>query len=429
MSALTNDCFATGGEMMRLLDAIALIEAQLPAVTGTESVPLGEARRRILAEDIVAARDVPPADNAAVDGFAFYFDDLKPEGDSLLPVAGRVAAGRPLGHSPARGEAYRIFTGAPLPAADDGSGPDTVVMQEDCAVIGGLVRIPAGIARGANARKRSEDIATGETVLRRGRRLQPPDIGLAGSLGLATLPVRKKLRVAVFSTGDEVRDPKENEELPAGAIYDSNRHGLIALLQGLACEITDLGILPDDMKTIRDALGAAAPGHDVLITSGGVSTGEEDHMRAAVEALGSLHFWRVAIKPGRPIAFGRIASGGHDTVFIGLPGNPVAVMVTFLRLARVAILRLSGATATTPHLFRVAVDFAHKKKRERTEWIRVRLERDAEGGLVARKHPKDGSGILTSMTESDGLVELSDAVREVNPGDLADFLPFSEVMD
>lgn len=426
MRTLANDCFATGGELMRLVDALALIDSQLRPVNGTERAALREARHRILCEDIVAERDVPPADNAAVDGYAVYFDDLKPDAESLLPVAGRVAAGRPLGYSPARGEAYRIFTGAPIPVAEDGTGPDTVVMQEDCVLIGGLVRIPAGVTRGTNARKRGEDIETGETVLRRGRRLLPPDIGLAASLGLPSLAVYKKLRVAVFSTGDEIQDP--GGPLAAGSIYDSNRYGLIALLQGLACDITDLGILPDDVKTIREALAGAAQDHDLLVTSGGVSTGEEDHVRAAVEALGAIHFWRVAIKPGRPIAFGRIGSAPREAVFIGLPGNPVAVMVTFLRLARPAILRLAGATETAPHVFRVAADFSYKKKRERTEWIRARLSREADGRLVARKHPKDGSGILTSMTESDGLIELPDAVREVKAGDLVDFLPFSEVM-
>lgn len=427
MSALADDCFATGAEMMRLADAVGLIETQLGAVTGIEQVALTEARKRILAEDIVAARDVPPADNAAVDGYAVYFADLRPEGETLLPVGGRVAAGRPLDHSPAPGEAYRIFTGAPLPRADDGSGPDTVVMQEDCALIGGLLQVPAGAKRGANARKRGEDIEAGGIVLRREQRLRPPDIGLAASLGLSVLPVHKKLRVAVFSTGDELRLP--GEELSCGAIYDSNRYGLIALLQGLACEITDLGILRDDKRDIREALAAAAGTHDAIITSGGVSTGEEDHVRDAVEALGAIHFWRVAIKPGRPIAFGRITAGARQTAFIGLPGNPVAVMVTFLRLARPAILRLSGAGATAPTIFRVEAGFDFRKKRERTEWIRARLERQADGRLVAHKHPKDGSGILTSMTESDGVVEIGDAVHEVKAGEPVDFLPFSEVMD
>jgi molybdopterin molybdotransferase len=422
MGALRDDCFAAGDQLMRLREAIALVEALQP-VTGTERVALPQARNRILAEDVVAARDVPPGDNAAVDGFAVYFDDLKDDGETVLPVTGRIAAGHPLKGAPMRGHAYRIFTGAPLPRDAAGEGPDTVVMQEDCVVEGARVRIPEGGKRGANARQRGEDIASGETVLTKGRRLSPPDIGLAASIGLAELKVYKKLRTAVFSTGDELRDP--GEAIPEGAIYDSNRYGLIALLQGLACEVTDLGILRDDAKAIRAALADAARDHDLLLTSGGVSTGEEDHVRAAVEQLGALHFWRVAIKPGRPIAFGRI---GKDTVFLGLPGNPVAVMVTFLRLARPAILRLSGASDVSPRVFRVPADFAYKKKRDRFEWIRVKLVPGADGALVAQKHPKDGSGILTSMAESDGLVEIADEVKEVKKGDLVDFLPFSEVM-
>ena len=426
MGAIRDDCFAAGGELMRLKYAIELIETQLQPVTGTERVALADALHRILAEDVVAQCAVPPADNAAVDGFAVYFDDLKGDAETELAVAGRIAAGHPLGRPAKRGEAYRIFTGAPMPLDSRGSGPDSVAMQEDCTVIGGKVRIPAGVTQGTNRRKRGEDIALGDTVLSRGRRLSPPDIGLAASIGLSTLPVHKKLRVAVFSTGDEVRDP--GAALADGAIYDSNRYGLVALLQTLACDVTDLGILPDDREKIQNALGAAARNHDLLITSGGVSTGEEDHVRAAVESLGTIHFWRVAIKPGRPIAFGRIRAGGREAVFIGLPGNPVAVMVTFLRLARPAILRLSGAANVAPFVYRVPADFSYKKKRDRFEWIRARLVRDADGRFIAGKHPKDGSGILTSMTEADGLVEIADELHEVKPGDLVDFLPFSEVM-
>ena len=263
-------------------------------------------------------------------------------------------------------------------------------------------------------------------MLAKGKRLGPPDIGLAASLGLAELPVRTKLRVAVFSTGDELCEP--GGELAPGAIFDSNRYGVMALLETLACEVTDLGIFPDDAGKIRAALEAAARGHDLLITSGGVSTGEEDHVRDAVEALGTMHFWRLAIKPGRPIAFGRIEAGGHEAVVIGLPGNPVAVMVTFLRIARPAILRLSGAAETEPFVFRVPAGFAYKKKRERVEWLRARLVADGKGGFAAQRHPKEGSGILTSMAEADGLVELADAVREVRPGDLVDFLPFGGAM-
>jgi molybdopterin molybdotransferase len=426
MAQLSDDCFAFGGELMRTDRALEILESRLAPVTGTEAVPLAAALGRILAEDITAPRDVPPKDNAAVDGFAVAFDDLDPDGDTRLPVAGRIAAGHPLGRAPRRGEAYRIFTGAPMPEDEEGNGPDTVLMQEDCTLERDRVIIPPGIKRGANRRPRGEDIEEGAVVLRRGQRLRPQDIGVAASVGRTELMVHEPLRVAVFSTGDEVVDP--GQALPEGGIYDSNRYGLIALLAGLGCRVTDLGILPDRFEDIRAALAAAAPNHDAIITSGGISTGEEDHVRAAVEALGSLHFWRLSIKPGRPIAFGLIGrEGGGEAAFIGLPGNPVAVMVTFMRLARPALLKLAGGVDVAPLAFRVPADFAYRKRRDRREWIRARLVKDGAGHLVARRYPKDGSGILTSMVESDGLIELPEEVTELESGDLVDFLPFSEM--
>ncbi len=425
MAQLSDDCFAFGGELMSTERALEILDSRLSPVTGTERVALSAAPGRVLAEDVTAPRDVPPHDNAAVDGFAVYFDDLAPERETRLPVAGHIAAGHPLERAPRRGEAYRIFTGAPVPR-DDGDGPDTVFMQEDCRVQGDEVIVPAGIKRGANRRPRGEDIRAGDVVLRGGRRLRPQDIGLAASVGRTDLELYQPLRVAVFSTGDEVIEP--GQPLPEGCIYDSNRYGLIALLEGMGCRVTDLGILPDCLDDIHAAMAGASREHDLLVTSGGVSTGEQDHVRAAVEALGSIHFWRLAIKPGRPIAFGRIRREAGDAAFIGLPGNPVAVMVTFLRFARPAILRLSGCKDITPLTFRVPTDFDYKKKQNRREWIRARLVPDGAGRLVARKYPKAGSGILTSMVEADGLIEVGEGISEFKSGDLVDFLPFSEVM-
>jgi len=430
MKALHNDYFTArskpGGGSMRLDDALQRLERDLQPVAESERVSLHEAARRILADDIVAPRDVPSRDNSAVDGYAVCFDDLKPGGETVLPVAGRIAAGHELGEPAKRGDAYCIFTGAALPQGEAGTGPDTVSMQEDCLVTGNLVKFPAGLMRGANVRLRGEDIAEGTRVLVRGRRLLAPDIGIAASLGLASLPVYRKLRVALFSTGDELREP--GHSAGGAAIFDSNRHGIAALLQTLPCEVTDLGILPDDKKTIGAALGKAARDHDLILTSGGVSMGDEDHVRTAVESQGAIDFWKLAIKPGHPLAFGHVHATDHDAIFFGLPGNPVAVMVTFLRIVRPAILRLAGASPLAPLIFRVPADFAFTKKRQRVEWIRAQLLPDAAGRLVARKHPKDGSGILTAIAESDGLVELVESVRDVKPGDLVDFLPFSEVM-
>jgi molybdopterin molybdotransferase len=310
----------------------------------------------------------------------------------------------------------RIFTGAPMP-----EGLDTVLMQEDCTEADGTVTIPPGIRRGANRRHAGEDVKTGSTALSPGRRLRPQEIGLAASLGITALPVYRRLRVAVFSTGDEVCDP--GAPLAPSAIYDANRYVLAALLEGLGAAVTDLGIIPDRPAAIDEALADAARDHDLILTSGGMSTGEGDHVKGAVEARGKLHFWRLAIKPGRPVAMGQIGR----VPFMGLPGNPVAVMVTFLILARPLILRLSGAVDVAPRRFRVVAGFEHKKRSNRREYVRARLETAAEG-WVARKFPRDGAGILSSMVESDGLVEIGEGISATKPGDVVDFLPFSEVI-
>jgi molybdopterin molybdotransferase len=421
MPQLTDDCFAHGGPLMTTAEALARIAEVASAVTDGETVALRAAAGRILAEDVIAGHDVPPHDNTAVDGYAVYFDDLETHAESRLPVTGRIAAGHPLERAARRGEALRIFTGAPMPGGSGDDGPDTVMMQEDCREEGGEVVIMAGIKRGANRRSAGEDITAGSTILRRGRRLRPQDVGLAASAGRATLAVYKPLRVAIFSTGDELREP--GDELGPGEIYDANRYALAALLESLGCAVTDLGILPDELATVREALGEAARAHDVLFTSGGVSVGDEDHVKAAVEAQGSLHFWRLAIKPGRPLALGQIGA----VPFVGLPGNPAAAIVTFLRIARPLILRLAGASEVEPVLYRVRADFDHKKKLDRREWVRARLVALEGGGLAAVKFPREGAGILSSLVESDGLVELPEEMTQLTKGTMVDFLPFSEV--
>jgi molybdopterin molybdotransferase len=416
MAQLSDDCFAFGGQLMSAGDALTILRSKVQAVTEVEAVALSEARGRILAAPVVATRNVPPHDNAAVDGYAVNFEDLRPGEPTILPIGGRTAAGHPLGRPVQRGECIRIFTGAQMP-----EGADTVLMQEDCRVADGKATLPPGIKRGANRRFAGEDVKRGATVLAAGRRLRPQEIGLAASLGLTTLTVRRKLRVAIFSTGDEVREP--GGELPPGAIFDSNRYTLRALLEGLSCTVTDLGILPDSLDAVRGALAEAAEAHDLVVTSGGMSTGEEDHVKAAIEALGKLHFWRLAIKPGRPVAMGQIGR----VPFMGLPGNPVAVMVTFLLLARPLVLLLSGAEDAPPRLFRVTSGFAYDKKGSRTEYLRARLKPGA-AGWIAEKFPRDGAGILTSMVESDGLVEIPEGLSHLELGGAVNFLPFSEVI-
>ncbi|MBK3773793.1 molybdopterin molybdenumtransferase MoeA [Azospirillum brasilense] len=420
MAQLSDDCFAFGGEMMAVDRALELLSGRLRPVTEARRIGLADALGHVLAEDVVAPFNVPPHDNSAVDGYAVFFDDLTPDAATRLPVTARVAAGHALDRPGRRGEAVRIFTGAPMP-----EGFDTVLMQEDCRAEEDTVAIPPGIRRGANRRRAGEDMAQGSTVLTAGRRLRAEDIGLLASLGRREVTVRTVLRVAVFSTGDEVREP--GVPLEPGCIYDANRFALIASLRQLGCNVTDLGILPDRLDAVCGALAEAAGTHDVLITSGGMSTGEEDHVKAAVEALGGLHFWRLAIKPGRPVALGTVNATAKSAVFIGLPGNPVAVMVTFLRIARPILLRLMGAADEAPALFPLRAGFTYKKKVGRREYVRATLARAADGVLTAVKHPRDGAGILSSMVESDGLVELPEEITRVEPGMIVDFLPFSEV--
>ncbi len=417
MAQLSDDCFAHGGALMPAAAALAELRARLAPVGERETVPLSEAAGRILAADLIADRDVPPHDNAAVDGYAVHFADLAADRDTELPVTGRAAAGHSLGRPARRGEAIRIFTGAVMP-----DGPDTVMMQEDCTSRGDVVVIRPGIGRGANRRQRGEDVRVGTIVLRDGQRLRPQDVGLAAALGRPAVPVYRRLRVAIFSTGDEVHEP--GTALPLGAVYDANRYALVALVKALGAAPTDLGILADEAAAIDAALTDAATGHDLILTSGGMSVGEEDHIAGVVRARGSLYFWKLAIKPGRPVAMGQI--GG--TPLIGLPGNPAAMMVTFLRLARPALLRLAGARTVEPHLFRVTAGFDHRKKRNRREYVRARLERAADGALTAVKFPREGAGILSSLVEADGLVELAEDVTDVTMGTPVDFLPFAEVL-
>ena len=416
MAQLSDDCFAFGGALLTVDEALARIDARVAPVVGIETMPLRAAVNRSLAHDLIAAIDLPPHANSAVDGYAVRHADLSPEAHTELPVGGRAAAGHPLGRPMRHGEAIRIFTGAPMP-----EGGDTVMMQEDCTALGGRVRLKSGIRHGANRRHAGEDVAAGEIALAAGRRLGPAEIGLAAALGCDSLPVYRPLRAALLSTGDEIREP--GAVLPPGAIYDANRFMLAAMLERLGCVVSDLGICPDREAALADTLRVAAAEHDLIVTSGGVSTGDEDHVKAAIERHGSLHFWRLAIKPGRPVALGQVC----HVPLIGLPGNPVAVAVTFAVLARPLILKLAGAAAAAPHVFPVRAQFDYRKKPGRREYLRARLERDGDA-VVALKYPRDGAGILSSVVQSDGLVILDEATGDLAAGAMVDFLPFSEVL-
>ena len=419
---LSDDCFAhdgpdgRDGRPMTAAEALATIARIARPMTAIEQVPLAHACGRVLAEDVTAAMDVPPHDNAAVDGYAFFHDDLA-AGTAPLPVVARVAAGRVLERPIRRGEAVRIFTGAPMPA-----GPDTVAMQEDAREEGGRVALPSGLRRGANRRRAGEDVRAGSVVLAAGRRLRAPDVGLAASLGRARLACRAPLKVALFSTGDEVQEP--GRPLAPGAIYDANRYAVAGLLQGLGFQVSDLGILPDHARRSEQAILAAAAGHQALMTSGGVSVGEEDHVRHIVARCGKLHAWHMAIKPGRPLMLGQL--GG--AAFIGLPGNPAAAMVTFLRFARPLLLRLAGAREVEARTFAVRSAFARDKKGGRREYVRVHLQRGADGVLEARAFAREGAGLMSSLVATDALAELPEDMTRLEKGAMIEVLPFSEAM-
>lgn len=392
---------------MLLATALAEIERRVSCVVGIETVPLFEATGRVLARSVAAPIALPPFANSAVDGYAVRFADLAPGTDTLLPVAARLTAGLPASFEPqAGGVTARIFTGAAVPA-----GFDTVFMQEDVTVErDGRVRLPPGLKAGDNRRLPGEDLAAAAPALAAGRRLRAADLALLGALGIDTVTVRARLRVAVFSTGNEVRSP--GAPLGHGQVYDANRPLLIGLLAGLGCRITDLGILPDRRDAVASALAAAAPQHDLLITSGGVSMGEEDHVRDAVAEVGRLSFWRVAVKPGRPVALGTIAA----CAFAGLPGNPVAAFVTFATLVRPLLARLGGERFAPPRPMPVEAGFAYRKKEGRREYVRASLEHHGTK-VLAQKYPREGAGMITSLTESQGLIVLPENQTSVAPGD------------
>ena len=422
MAQLTDDCFAFSGPLLPLSEMERLIGERVAPVSETERVPLRGARGRVAAADVKAPVDLPPFDNSAVDGYAVRHADLSADGDSKLAIAGRLTAGARADIALKPGQAIRIFTGAAMPA-----GADTVFMQEDVTVDGDHVIVPKGLKLGANRRLAGEDVPAGQVALPAGTVLEPQHIALAAALGITDIEVRRRLQVAIFSTGDEVVEPGS----PRGgaAIYDANRYLLSELLERLGAVVTDLGILADDPETLARALAKAAAWHDLVITSGGVSTGEADHVRSAVERIGSLVFWRVAIKPGRPVAMGVIrGAAGQGAAFVGLPGNPVAVFVTFVRVVKPLLRRLAGARPHSLLPLPVRAAFAYRKKKDRREYVRVALRRAADGELEAVKHPQDGAGILTSLTKTDGLLEFLEDVTSIEPGTRVGFLSYAALI-
>ncbi|MBV8209757.1 MAG: molybdopterin molybdotransferase MoeA [Burkholderiaceae bacterium] len=390
-----------GGKLLPLEEVQARIAETFECRAGIETVALREAVGRVLAEDVVAPIDLPPFANSAVDGYALRHADLLTDRPTPLPVRGKTFAGH-LPQPLEPGAAARVFTGAMLPA-----GADTVQMQEDCEERGDSVLMRPGIGRGANCRMAGEDVPRGASALERGRRLMPPDVGLLAALGLERIAVRTPLRVALFSTGDELVQPPAR--LAPGQIYDANRAMLTALLTRLGAVVVDGGILPDDPELTQSRLREAASRTDFVLTSGGVSAGEGDHVRSAIEAIGELTFWKVAIKPGRPVAVGQV----RGTPLLGVPGNPVAAQITFSLIGRPLLDRLAGATYQPPRRLFAKSGFSLRKKLGRREYIRVIVE--ASG--VAQRYPKEGAGILTSLTHTNALAELPEALTQLSIGE------------
>ena len=399
--------------MLTLDEALARLLAATRPLAEAETVSTFDALGRVLAQEVRSALDVPPADNTSMDGYALRCADV-PAAGTRLPVSARIAAGSVAG-ALVPGSAARIFTGAQLPA-----GADAVVMQEQCSVDGDGVRVDTVPEPGQWIRRRGEDVRQGAVVLPAGTKLTPQALGLAASVGAATLQVSRRPRVALFSTGDELVMP--GEPLKPGAIYNSNRYTLRGLVQAAGCECTDLGIVPDRLDATREALRRAARGHDLIVTSGGVSVGEEDHLRPAVAAEGRIDLWQIAIKPGKPLAFGEVRRGDDSiALFVGLPGNPVSSFVTFLLAVRPLLLRLQGAAADAPRALPMRADFDWPRPDKRREFLRVR--RNPSGGLDL--FDNQSSGVLTSAVWGDGVVDTPPG-QAIRAGDTVAYLSFGE---
>lgn len=404
------DCCDSPG-LIPVEGAIERILSQGSPVRDTEQVDILDALGRVLAEDVRSQIDVPGYDNSAMDGYAVRVSDCTEEGINL-PISQRIPAGS-VGEALKPGTAARIFTGAPVP-----SGADAVVMQEQCEADDNSVSINASLRAGQNIRKAGEDISAGSVILERGKKIRAQELGLLASVGIGKVPVFRKLRVATFFTGDELVEP--GNELADGQIYNSNRYTLRGLLATNRCEVIDLGIVPDTLEATREVLQKASQDADLVVTSGGVSVGEEDYVRIALEELGELSMWRIAMKPGKPVAFGKV----NETLFIGLPGNPVSVFVTFLLFARPLIRKLQGfdAADARSQLLTAGFEFSAGK---RQEYLRARVEQESSGPVV-KLYPHQGSGVLSSASWAEGLVEVKPG-ESISQGDKVRFISFNEL--
>ena len=410
-----NDCYSPAQQLQTAEAVWHRMQALASTQVKSQTLPLEQCMNRRLAEALTTPYDSPRFDNAAVDGYAFNYDDLVQQPDATLPLMATEAnAGGSEKLSLKQGYCMRVLTGAQMP-----KGSNTVVMQEDAHLTNDSVTFPSHYKAYSNWRPQGEDVKAGEVIINQGQLIRPQDIGLAAAVGQAQLRVYNKVRVALFSTGNEVYEL--GQELPEDGIYDVNRYLLKALLTSLHCEVTDLGILADDLSTIRTALDSASQDHQLIITSGGASTGSHDHIANVLKDLGEVHAWRLAIKPGRPLAFGQLG----PALFLGLPGNPVAANVCTLMFGQPLIRALSGGGWHRPKSYPQKLGFDVNKKVGRREWLRVFQEQQPNGDYVLQRSASHGSGILTSMTRADGLVEVDEESGNIPAGSLVDFIPFT----
>ena len=414
---LKEDCFAFGEGLIPLAQAQHELSTRLQVVTSEVEMDARAANGRILAADVVSTRNVPPHANTAVDGYAFRFGDLSPGGEGVLTLGGRSGAGHPWTASLPSGATVRVLTGAVLPP-----GADTVIMQEDAEVRGEELHVPPGMQSGANARKEGEDVCAGTRVLQSGQRIGAAESGMIAALGQTKVLVRSELRVGVFSSGDELVNPGVVPR--PGQVFDSNRAMLCGLARATGARVTDFGILADKADRVHDALSGAAGTQDLLLVSGGMSESEEDHVRRVLRDLGTLHFWRLAVKPGRPVGLGQL----NGIPVVGLPGNPVAAFVMFLVIARPVIARLTGERWQFPTGMPATAGFTYRKKTGRCEFLRVRRNSD-ESSEMLDLFPQAGAGILSSVIWSDGLAILTEAESKISPGDPVRWIPFHGLMD
>lgn len=412
---MTNQCDRPEVPLLPYDEALAELTSHITALAGVTQKPLMQALGEVLAESQQASINVPPADNSAMDGYAFNTSDLNLQGDTILPVSQRIAAGE-AGVRLTPGTAARIFTGAPIPEA-----ANAVIMQEQVELENNHIRFQRNVEAGNNIRPQGNDIQAGQIILQKGNRLRAQDIGLAASVGLQTLPVFEKIRVGMFFTGDELVEP--GQPLAPGQIYDSNRYMLYGLLKSLGCEIVDLGLVGDTLEATKKAMLEASTKADLVVTCGGVSVGEEDHVRIAIEQLGDLFMWRLRIKPGKPLAFGKI----NNTSFIGLPGNPVSVFATFCLFVSPVIKTLQGRNWQKPLAVQVKSAFDWPKPDSRREFLRARLEPGINGEPVVTIYNNQDSGVLTSTVWGQGLVEIAEG-QTLRAGDLVNYLSYSQFL-